>query len=135
MTLTDLRIFFGILMFHGKNSSGVKVWYLESEKLKWRTTEQREIKPIVIWQKNWLLCNTMQGATASARLYLIIDTAKTNNLKIYDYLVGCLKSISKRQTYPNIYACKLYCEAWRVHISGVNVCIKKMTKNVRQTVE
>ena len=98
---------------------------------KWRTTEQREIKPIVIWQNNWLLCNTMQGATASARLYLIIDTAKTNNLKIYDYLVGCLKSISKRQTYPNIYACKLYCEAWSVHISGVNVCIKKMTKNVR----
>ena len=62
--------------------------YLESEKLEMTNNRaERAIKPFVIGRKNWLFCNTMQGATASARLYSIIETAKSNDLKIYDYLV------------------------------------------------
>ena len=43
--------------------------------------------------KNWLFCNSPGGATASARLYSIIKTAKANNLKIYDYLVWLFENI------------------------------------------
>ena len=49
--------------------------------------------PFVIGRKNWLFCNSPGGATASARLYSIIETAKANNLKIYDYLVWLFENI------------------------------------------
>ena len=68
--------------------------YLENEKLEMTNNRaERAIKPFVIGRKNWLFCNTMQGATASARLYSIIETAKANDLKIYDYLVWLLENI------------------------------------------
>ena len=68
--------------------------YLESEKLEMTNNRaERAIKPFVIGRKNWLFCNTMQGATASARLYSIIETAKSNDLKIYDYLVWLFENI------------------------------------------
>ena len=54
---------------------------------------ERAIKSFVIGRKNWLFSNTMQGAAASARLYSIIETAKVNNLKIYDYLVWLFENI------------------------------------------
>ena len=47
---------------------------------------ERSIKPFVIGRKNWLFCNTPAGASSSAIVYSIIETAKENNLKPYDYL-------------------------------------------------
>ena len=47
---------------------------------------ERAIKPFVIGRKNWLFCNTPDGARASAIIYSIIETAKANNLKPYEYL-------------------------------------------------
>jgi len=47
---------------------------------------ERSIKPFVIGRKNWLFCNTPGGATASAILYSIIETAKENGLNPFDYL-------------------------------------------------
>ena len=40
----------------------------------------------VIGRKNWLFSNTPNGASASATIYSIIQTAIANNLKPYDYL-------------------------------------------------
>ena len=68
--------------------------YLENEMLEMTNNRaERAIKPFVIGRKNWLFSNTMQGAAASARLYSIIETAKVNNLKIYDYLVWLFENI------------------------------------------
>lgn len=47
---------------------------------------ERAIKPFVIGRKNWLFCNTPDGADSSAIIYSVIETAKVNNLKPYDYL-------------------------------------------------
>ena len=47
---------------------------------------ERSIKPFVIGRKNWLFSNTENGADASAIFYSIIETAKENGLKPYEYL-------------------------------------------------
>lgn len=47
---------------------------------------ERSIKPFVIGRKNWLFSNTPKGATASAMIYSIIETAKENKLKPFEYL-------------------------------------------------
>ena len=47
---------------------------------------ERSIKPFVIGRKNWLFSNTEKGADASAMFYSIIETAKENGLKPYEYL-------------------------------------------------
>ena len=41
------------------------------------------------------MIDTVKGADASAVLYSITETAKTNNLKIYDYLVYLLSELPK----------------------------------------
>ena len=48
---------------------------------------ERSIKPFVIGRKNWLFCNTANGANASAYVYSIIETAKMNGLDPYRYLM------------------------------------------------
>jgi hypothetical protein len=47
---------------------------------------ERSIKPFIIGRKNWLFANTPAGATASAQIYSIIETAKENGLHPYAYL-------------------------------------------------
>ena len=43
---------------------------------------ERAIKPFVIGRKNCLFANTAKGATASAIVYIIIETAKANKLAL-----------------------------------------------------
>jgi len=57
---------------------------------------ERSIKPFVIGRKNWLFANTPRGANASATIFSIIETAKENNLKPYNYLVYLFEQL------PNI---------------------------------
>ncbi len=54
---------------------------------------ERAVKPFVIGRKNWLFCNTPGGANSSAIIYSIIETAKENNLKPFDYLVFIFEKI------------------------------------------
>ena len=39
---------------------------------------ERAIRPLVIGRKNWLFSDTPRGATASAQLYSLVETAKAN---------------------------------------------------------
>ena len=57
---------------------------------------ERSIKPFVIGRKNWLFCCTPKGAKASATIYSIIETAKENRLKPFEYLKHIF------ETMPNI---------------------------------
>jgi hypothetical protein len=52
---------------------------------------ERSIKPFVIDRKNFLFANTPRGATASAVMFSIIETAKENGLNPFKYLVYILK--------------------------------------------
>jgi transposase len=47
---------------------------------------ERSIKPFVIGRKNWLFSNTPKGATSSAIIYSIVETAKENGLNPFEYL-------------------------------------------------
>jgi len=47
---------------------------------------ERAIKPFVIGRKNWLFSNTPKGATSSAVIYSIVETAKENGLNPFEYL-------------------------------------------------
>jgi hypothetical protein len=47
---------------------------------------ERSIKNFVIGRKNWLFANTPKGATASATIYNIVETAKENGLIPFEYL-------------------------------------------------
>ena len=37
-------------------------------------------------KKNWVMIDTIAGAEASEIIYSIVETAKANNLKPYDYM-------------------------------------------------
>jgi hypothetical protein len=54
---------------------------------------ERAIKPFVIGRKNWLFSNTASGANASATLYSLVETAKSNGLVPFDYLNYLLNEI------------------------------------------
>jgi len=47
---------------------------------------ENAIRPFVMGRKNWLFCNSQHGARASSVIYSIIETAKANGLKPFDYL-------------------------------------------------
>ena len=55
---------------------------------------ERAVKPFVIGRKNWMFCNTRNGAQASAILYSIVQTAKANGLVPYDYILHCLELLT-----------------------------------------
>jgi transposase len=47
---------------------------------------ENAIRPFVVGRKNWLFSGTPKGASASATLYSLIESAKANNLEPYRYL-------------------------------------------------
>ena len=61
--------------------------YIEDSRLEISNNRaERSIRPFTIGRKNWIFANTEKGATASALIYSIIETAKENHLKPYEYL-------------------------------------------------
>ena len=56
---------------------------------------ERAIKPFVIGRKNWLFSQTATGANASAILYSIIETAKANDLNVFEYVMKSLEMLSQ----------------------------------------
>ena len=59
---------------------------------------ERAIKPFVIGRKNWLFSQTATGANASAVLYSIIETAKANDLNVFEYVMKSLELLSQPET-------------------------------------
>jgi len=47
---------------------------------------ENAIRSFVIGRINWLFSNSQRGATASANLYSLIETAKANRKELYSYL-------------------------------------------------
>jgi len=46
----------------------------------------RAIRPLVIGRKNWLFSDTPKGATASTKLYSLVETAQANGQEPYAWL-------------------------------------------------
>lgn len=56
---------------------------------------ERAIRGFCIGKKNWQMIDTINGAKSSAIIYSIVETAKANNLKPYDYVQYLLEEILK----------------------------------------
>ena len=55
------------------------------------------ISPFTIDRKNYLFCESVNGAKASAIIYSIVETAKANGLNVYKYLEFLITKLSKRK--------------------------------------
>lgn len=62
---------------------------------------ERAIRGFCIGKKNWEMIDTINGATSSAIIYSIAETAKANNLKPYDYFEYLLTEIPKHEDNTN----------------------------------
>lgn len=49
-------------------------------------TAENAIRPFTVGRKNWLFADTPKGASASAAIYSLIETAKANGLNVFTYL-------------------------------------------------
>jgi transposase IS66 len=47
---------------------------------------ENAIRPFTVGRKNWLFADTPKGASASAAVYSIVETAKANRINVYTYL-------------------------------------------------
>ena len=61
---------------------------------------ERAIRPFTIGRANWHIIDTVHGAEASAVIYSLVETAKANNLKIYEYLKYLLEKIPANSHIP-----------------------------------
>lgn len=59
---------------------------------------ENAIRPFVIGRKNWLFSDTPKGATASANLYSLIETAKANGVDPFAYLSQVFKELPAADT-------------------------------------
>jgi transposase len=59
---------------------------------------ENAIRPFVIGRKNWLFAGNARGASASAALYSLIETAKANGLEPYRYLRHLFSQIPLART-------------------------------------
>ena len=56
---------------------------------------EKAIRGFCIGKKNWQMIDTIHGAKSSAVIYSIVETAKANNLKPFDYVQHLLEEIPK----------------------------------------
>ena len=58
---------------------------------------ERAIRPFCVGKRNWLFCDTISGAQASAVSYSIAETVKANNLNPTNYLEYVLTALVQHQ--------------------------------------
>ena len=66
------------------------------------TATERAIRPFTIGRKNFVLIDTISGAKASAIAYSIVETAKANNLNVYEYLNYVLSEMPKHMNNSDL---------------------------------
>ena len=54
---------------------------------------ENSIRPFTVGRKNWLFSDSQSGATSSAVMYSIIETAKANDVNLYHYLTFILEKL------------------------------------------
>lgn len=52
---------------------------------------ENAIRPFTVGRKNWLFCDTPNGAQASALVYSMVEIAKANGVNVYHYLTYLLE--------------------------------------------
>lgn len=84
----------GAAVNYALNQKDTFMTFLEDPKLELsNNAAERAVKPFVIGRKNFLFCNTPNGANSSAVIFSIIETAKENELKPFEYLEFLFENI------------------------------------------
>ncbi len=65
---------------------------------------ENAIRPFVIGRKNFLFCDTVAGANASANLYSLIESAKANGIEPYAYLKTVFTALPNASTVEDVEA-------------------------------
>ncbi len=65
---------------------------------------ENAIRPFVVGRKNFLFCDTVTGAHASANLYSLVETAKANGIEPYAYLRSIFTDLPQTTTVEAIEA-------------------------------
>lgn len=65
---------------------------------------ENAIRPFVIGRKNWLFSDTPQGATVSAQIYSLIETAKANGQEPYAWLRQVLERLPSARSVEDYEA-------------------------------
>ncbi len=65
---------------------------------------ENAVRPFVIGRKNFLFCDSVAGANASANLYSLIETAKANGIEPYAYLKMLFTELPKAGTVEDVEA-------------------------------
>jgi len=65
---------------------------------------ENAIRPFVVGRRNWLFCDTVAGARASANLYSLIETCKANGIEPYNYLVELFRQLPLAKTVEDFDA-------------------------------
>lgn len=71
-------------------------------------------------RRNWLFSATPKGATASARLHSLIESAKANHIEPYRYLREVFTKLPQAQTVEDIEALLPWC------LAGTAMMLKKV---------
>lgn len=66
---------------------------------------ENAIRPFVVGRKNWLFSASQKGATSSANLYSLIETAKANGLEPYAYLKKVFTDLPNAASVDEIEHC------------------------------
>lgn len=83
------------LQYSVNQESYLKVFLEHGEVPIDNSATERAIRPFTIGRANWHIIDTVNGAKASAMIYSLVETAKANHLKIYEYLKHLLTEIPK----------------------------------------
>jgi transposase len=65
---------------------------------------ENAIRPFVVGRKAWLFSDTPAGATASAVIYSLVQTAKANDLEPYAWLRRVMRDLPKAKTVDEVEA-------------------------------
>ena len=60
------------------------------------SASEQSIRTFCIGRNNWVIINSVKGAQASAVVYSLSETAKLNNLNVYDYFNKLLTELPYR---------------------------------------
>lgn len=67
---------------------------------------EQSIRPFCVGKKNWVMIDTVARAEANAMIYSIVETAKTNNLKPYNYFKYLLEEIPMHMDEHGVDFCE-----------------------------
>ena len=62
---------------------------------------ERTIRGFTVGRRNWMTIDTISGATASAVIYSLVETARANNLHIYHYMEYLLTELPKLREFAS----------------------------------